>query len=109
MGCASACGFPSVTPTSNAAQTPFDFDRVEARMISDSMVDALIKNDRPALISKMEKAARNDYGQASFDGVVDMMISAYGTPIEARFKKAEQGRKWGRVITISRCSNIGMR
>lgn len=81
----------SATPTPKV----YEFDREKARAISDSMVDALIKNDRPILFSKMERAAREYYDQASFDKIVDMMLTTFGSPIEAKFKKAEQGRKWG--------------
>ena len=59
------------------------------------MVDALLKNDRATLRSKMEKAAREYYDQLAFDGIVDQMFGTFGSPIEARFKKGEQGRKWG--------------
>ncbi len=83
----------SSTPTSS--ETPFDFDRNKAKAISDSIVDALIKNDRQLLRSKMEKAARDYYDQVAFDEIIDKMISMFGTPIEVKFKKAEQGRKFG--------------
>jgi len=81
----------SATPTPEA----YKFDGEKARAISDSMVDALIKNDRPVLLSKMEKGARDYYDQASFNELVDTMFTTFGSPIEAKFKKAEQGRKQG--------------
>lgn len=59
------------------------------------MVDSLIKNDRRALLSKMEKGARDYYDQPAFDKIIDLMVATYGTPIEATFKKVEQGRKSG--------------
>ncbi len=73
----------------------YEFDHVKTRVISDSMVNALIENDRPALFSKMEKAAREYYDQASYNEIIDMMLGMFGSPVEAKFKKVEQGRKSG--------------
>ena len=95
-----ACAFSPSQPEGDAASltptpTPYVFDKEKARDIADTMVNALIKNDRPVVFSKMEKAAREYYDQATFDDVIDKMFGRFGSPIEAKFKKAEQGRKWG--------------
>lgn len=93
-----ACGSLSYTEplsTSSPSATPFSFDREKAKAISDSTVEALSKNDRQLLRSNMEKAARNSYDQAAFDDIIDKMVATFGTPIEVKFKKAEQGKKSG--------------
>jgi len=71
------------------------FDRKKARELSDLIVDALIKNDRPLLRSKMVKEARDYYDQSAFDEIINKMTDAFGVPQEVKFKKAEQWRKWG--------------
>jgi hypothetical protein len=93
------CAFPPA-PVNNPAAvtqttTPYVFDKDKARDIADTMVNALIKNDRTVIFSKMEKAAREYYDQATFNDVIDKMVGMFGSPIEAKFKKAAQGRRWG--------------
>ena len=95
-----ACSYTSVNQSlppspSGTAEPSYEFDRKKARELSDSIVDALIKNDRPALRSKMVKEARDYYDQAAFDDIIDKMFDSFGAPQEVKFKKAEQGRKWG--------------
>jgi hypothetical protein len=84
-GCANSSTNVTASPSPTATAKPYEFDRAKARAISDSMADALIKNDRSALFSKMEKAARDYYDQGSFDEIVDKMFEAFGKPIEAKF------------------------
>ena len=43
----------------------------------------------------MEKAARDYYDQGAVDSILDKMIGLFGSPVEVKFKKVEQGRKWG--------------
>ena len=95
-----ACAFSPPPPVSDSASvtptpTPSFFDKEKARDIADTMVNALLKDDRPVVFSKMETAARDYYDQATFDDVIDKMVGMFGSPVEARFKKADQGRKWG--------------
>lgn len=93
-----ACGTVSYTePLTNSSPSasPYSFDREKAKAFSDSIVEALIKNDRKLLRSKMEKAARDYYDQAAFDDIIDKMVAAFGAPLEFKFKKVEQGKKYG--------------
>ena len=94
-GCACVPQNPTTSPSSSETPKPYAFDREKARELSDAVVAALIKNDRSALRSKMEKAARDYYNQTSFDKIIDQMFEAYGSPKEAIFMKVEEGRKQG--------------
>jgi len=93
--CASSPTNTEQVPSPTSTPLPYEFDRTKAKSISDSIVDELIKNERDALFSKMETEFRNYYNKDAFDGIIDKMFGMFGSPIEAEFKKAGQGRRVG--------------
>jgi hypothetical protein len=83
----------SSTPTPG----PYEFDREKAGAISESMVNALVKNDRAALFSKMEKAAREYYDQAAFDDAIAKMVGLFTLGGEVQESRAGQKVGNGRI------------
>jgi len=85
---------PIITPSSQA-EAERAIDQGQARQLSDSIADNLLKDDRPNLRKSMEKGFRDYYDDASFASLIDRMFATYGKPLEVEYKMDEIGRKTG--------------
>lgn len=85
---------PIITPSSQAeADKAIDYE--QARKLSDTIADNLVKNDRLMLRNSMEKGFRDYYDGAAFASLIDQMFAMYGKPIDVEYKMDELGRKTG--------------
>lgn len=91
------CGSPAanITSINISSASNVVIDQVQARTYSDSIVQDLLKDNREALLSKMEVQAREYYGIEGMNEVVDQMFAMFGKPLAADYKKDEIGRKTG--------------
>ncbi|MEQ1646571.1 MAG: hypothetical protein ABL959_24160 [Pyrinomonadaceae bacterium] len=91
------CKSPATNNAPASTQTPSSIvvDQMQARILADSIVADLLKDNRETLLSKMEVGAREYYGLSGLNEVVDKMFSSYGKPLSADYKKDEVGRKTG--------------
>ena len=85
---------PIITPSSQA-EADKAINRGQARRLSDSIADNLVKNDRPMLRNAMEKGFGDYYNEAAFTSLIDQMFALYGQPLDVEYKMDELGRKTG--------------
>jgi hypothetical protein len=85
---------PIITPASQAEANKA-VDHEQARKLSDSVADYLLKDERASLRQSMEKAFREHYDDASVSGLFDQMVTMYGKPLQVDYKMDELGRKTG--------------
>jgi len=85
---------PIITPSSQA-EAEKAIDHEQARKLSDSVADNLVKDDRSNIRKSMEKGFRDYYDDASFASLIDQMFTAYGKPLDLEYKMDELGRKTG--------------
>src|ERR1043166_6630335 len=90
-----ACVKPPVITPASQAEADKAINIEQARKISDSIADNLLKDDRAKLRALMEKGFRNYFDDASFASLIDRMFAAYGKPLEVEYKMDELGRKTG--------------
>lgn len=85
---------PVITPASQA-EADKAIDHAQARQLSDSIAQNLLKDDRVRLRNQMEKGAREGYDDKSFGAIIDQMFALYGKPLEVEYKTDDLGRKTG--------------
>jgi len=85
---------PIITPASQA-EADKAVDHEQARKLSDSIADYLLRDERANLRKSMEKGFRDYYDDASVSGLIDQMIAMYGKPLQVDYKMDELGRKTG--------------
>ena len=90
-----ACVKPPVITPASQAEADKAIDHEQARKLSDTIADNLVKNDRPMLRKSMEKGFRDYYDDAAFGSLIDRMFAMYGQPLDAEYKMDELGRKTG--------------
>jgi hypothetical protein len=83
---------PIITPFSQA-EADKAINLKQARKLSDSIADALLKDDRASVRNAMEKGFRDYYNDTSFSSLIDQMFAAYGKPLAVEYKMDELGRK----------------
>lgn len=85
---------PIITPSSQA-EADKAIDHVQARKLSDSIADGVVRDDRAMLRNSMEKGFREYYDDAAFASIMDQMFATYGKPLDVEYKMDELGRKTG--------------
>lgn len=87
------CAKPPIITPSSQAEADKAIDHQQARKLSDSISESLLKNDRPMLRNAMEKGFRDYYDDAAFGSLIDRMFVMYGNPLDVEYKMDELGRK----------------
>ena len=90
-----ACVKPPVITRESQAQADKAIDHEQARKLSDSIANNLLKNDRPMLRNSMEKGFRDYYDDVAFASLIDQMYAMYGKPLDVEYKMDQLGRKTG--------------
>ena len=90
-----ACVKPPVITPASQAEADKAIDHEQARKLTDSIADSLVKNDRPMLRNSMEKGFRDYYDDTTFGSLIDRMFAMYGQPLDVEYKMDELGRKTG--------------
>ena len=90
-----ACVKPTVITPESQAEADKAIDHEQARKLSDSIADHLLKDDRPMLRNAMEKGFRDNYDDAAFASLIDQMYAVYGKPLDVEYKMDHLGRKTG--------------
>lgn len=94
VGLLSGCVLPGSTSISHTVTTDeASGHREEARRLSDSIVDDLLRNNPKSLFTKMEKEVKASHDEESFNASLTHLFAAYGEPIEAEYKQDETGIK----------------
>src|SRR5882762_3212562 len=83
---------PIITPSSEDEASKA-IDHEQARKLSDSIADNLLKDKRANLRNSMEKAFKDYYDDAAFASLIDQMLAMYGKPLDVEYKMDELGRK----------------